>query len=266
MTNASERRRPVASAKQRLAICRRELLAGTTYFAQVPGLSSRPLFPITVDGDPMMSICQPPGHSDRGPSSPATKAERLKRMSNASFLPTPRRLAENTRAAPYSLIAGPPVRIDDGRQSEGDAAGTILTAWTHWTRVAGRNALTDEGHEVVAVERSSPRDAPTEFPTGYMQDELRHRRRHELSLRPGPFTLGFRNKINQTASPSRRRRARHPVATNLTTRRSLRYSPTCVTVGVPPPLPWRLPTRRECAPIRRCNRTGRQAAVVFTLA
>ena len=42
-----------------------------------------------------------------------------------------------------------------------------------------------------------------EFPTNYMQDELRYRIRHELFLRPEQNTFTFRNKMDQTALPIR---------------------------------------------------------------
>ena len=53
-----------------------------------------------------------------------------------------------------------------------------------WTGSIMANELTDEGLDVVAIERGPWRDAPTDFPPGYMQDELRYRVRHELFLRP----------------------------------------------------------------------------------
>ena len=65
------------------------------------------------------------------------------------------------------------------------------------------NELTDEGLEVMAIERGPWRDAPTDFPPDYMQDELRYRVRHELFLRPDQLTFSFRNKVDQTALPIR---------------------------------------------------------------
>jgi gluconate 2-dehydrogenase alpha chain len=56
---------------------------------------------------------------------------------------------------------------------------------------------------VIAIERGPWRDAPTEFPPNYAQDELRYRIRHELFLRPQQNTFTFRNKMNQTALPIR---------------------------------------------------------------
>ena len=62
------------------------------------------------------------------------------------------------------------------------------------------NELTDEGLDVIALERGPWRDAPTDFPPSYMQDELRYRVRHELFLRPDQLTFTFRNKMDQTGA------------------------------------------------------------------
>jgi gluconate 2-dehydrogenase alpha chain len=72
-----------------------------------------------------------------------------------------------------------------------------------WTGSILANELTDEGLDVVAIERGPWRDAPTEFPPNYQQDELRYRIRHELFLQPEQNTFTFRNKMDQTALPIR---------------------------------------------------------------
>src|SRR6201990_3296480 len=72
-----------------------------------------------------------------------------------------------------------------------------------WTGSIMANELTDEGLEVMAIERGPWRDAPTDFPPTYMQDELRYRVRHELFLRPDQLTFTFRNKLDQTSLPIR---------------------------------------------------------------
>jgi gluconate 2-dehydrogenase alpha chain len=72
-----------------------------------------------------------------------------------------------------------------------------------WTGSIMAHELTDEGLDVIAIERGPWRDAPTDFPTNYMQDELRYRIRHELFLRPDQLTFTFRNKLDQTALPIR---------------------------------------------------------------
>src|ERR1700744_4844757 len=72
-----------------------------------------------------------------------------------------------------------------------------------WTGSIMANELTDEGLDVIAIERGPWRDAATEFPPNYVQDELRYRIRHELFLRPEQTTFTFRNRMNQTALPIR---------------------------------------------------------------
>ena len=72
-----------------------------------------------------------------------------------------------------------------------------------WTGSIIANELTDEGLDVIAIERGPWRDAPTEYPPNYVQDELRYRIRHELFLRPEQTTFTFRNKMDQTALPIR---------------------------------------------------------------
>jgi len=72
-----------------------------------------------------------------------------------------------------------------------------------WTGSIMAHELTDEGLDVIALERGPWRDAPTEYPPNYVQDELRYRIRHELFLRPEQTTFTFRNKMNQTALPIR---------------------------------------------------------------
>jgi gluconate 2-dehydrogenase alpha chain len=72
-----------------------------------------------------------------------------------------------------------------------------------WTGSIMAHELTDEGLDVIAIERGPWRDAPTDFPPTYAQDELRYRIRHELFLRPDQTTFTFRNKMDQTALPIR---------------------------------------------------------------
>ncbi len=63
--------------------------------------------------------------------------------------------------------------------------------------------LTEEGLDVVAIERGPWRDPATDTPVNFAQDELRYRIRHELFLRPDQTTFTFRNKMDQTALPIR---------------------------------------------------------------
>jgi gluconate 2-dehydrogenase alpha chain len=72
-----------------------------------------------------------------------------------------------------------------------------------WTGSILAHELTDEGLDVIAIERGPWRDEATDFPPNYVQDELRYRIRHELFLRPDQNTFTFRNKMNQTALPIR---------------------------------------------------------------
>src|ERR1700691_2722263 len=70
-----------------------------------------------------------------------------------------------------------------------------------WTGSIMANELTEEGLDVVAIERGPWRDTATDYPPNYAQDELRYRIRHELFLRPDQTTFTFRNKMDQTALP-----------------------------------------------------------------
>ncbi len=72
-----------------------------------------------------------------------------------------------------------------------------------WTGAIMAQELTEEGLDVIAIERGPWRDSPTDFPPTYMQDELRYRIRHELFLSPAQNTFTFRNKVSQTALPIR---------------------------------------------------------------
>jgi gluconate 2-dehydrogenase alpha chain len=72
-----------------------------------------------------------------------------------------------------------------------------------WSGAIMAHELTEAGLDVIAIERGPWRDAPTEFPPSYAQDELRYRVRHELFLRPDQTTFTFRNKMSETALPIR---------------------------------------------------------------
>jgi gluconate 2-dehydrogenase alpha chain len=72
-----------------------------------------------------------------------------------------------------------------------------------WTGSILAHELTDEGLDVIAIERGPWRDAATDYPPNYVQDELRYRIRHELFLRPEQNTFTFRNKMSQAALPIR---------------------------------------------------------------
>ncbi len=72
-----------------------------------------------------------------------------------------------------------------------------------WTGSILANELTDEGVDVVAIERGPWRNTATDFSITYVQDELRYRIQHELFLRPAQISVTFRNKTSETALPVR---------------------------------------------------------------
>jgi gluconate 2-dehydrogenase alpha chain len=72
-----------------------------------------------------------------------------------------------------------------------------------WTGSILAHELTNAGLKVVALERGRWRDTATDFPTTYVQDELRYHIRHDLFLRPAEQTMTFRNNSDQVALPIR---------------------------------------------------------------
>ena len=72
-----------------------------------------------------------------------------------------------------------------------------------WTGAIMAQELTDEGLDVIAIERGPWRDTAMDYPPNYAQDELRYHIRHELFLRPEQTTFTFRNNMSQTALPIR---------------------------------------------------------------
>ena len=82
-------------------------------------------------------------------------------------------------------------------------ATDVVIVGLGWTGSILAKELSDAGLRVVAIERGPWRDTATDFPTTYVQDELRYRVRHELFLRPAQTTLTFRNNPRQTALPVR---------------------------------------------------------------
>jgi gluconate 2-dehydrogenase alpha chain len=73
-----------------------------------------------------------------------------------------------------------------------------------WTGAIMGQELTEAGLNVVAIERGSWRDTPTDFAPTFIQDELRYRYRGHLFEEPARETLTFRNTPDQTALPMRR--------------------------------------------------------------
>ena len=72
-----------------------------------------------------------------------------------------------------------------------------------WSGSIIANELTDEGLDVVAIERGPWRDTGTDFNVGYVQDELRYAVRRDLFLQPTVETMTVRNSGSQTALPMR---------------------------------------------------------------
>jgi gluconate 2-dehydrogenase alpha chain len=72
-----------------------------------------------------------------------------------------------------------------------------------WTGAILAHELTDQGLDVVAIERGPWRDTATAFNIGYAPDELRYAVRLDLFQRPAQNTLTFRNNDSQTALPIR---------------------------------------------------------------
>jgi gluconate 2-dehydrogenase alpha chain len=73
-----------------------------------------------------------------------------------------------------------------------------------WTGAILGQELTDAGLQVVALERGSWRDTPTDFAVTFAQDELRYYWRQALFQQPAHETLTFRNNGSETALPMRR--------------------------------------------------------------
>ena len=73
-----------------------------------------------------------------------------------------------------------------------------------WTGAIIAQELTDEGLEVLAIERGAWRDTPTDFPPTSAPDELRWYWRKEMFQNNARETLTFRNNRGQMALPMRR--------------------------------------------------------------
>src|SRR3979411_2824452 len=101
---------------------------------------------------------------------------------------------------PHGLVTE---NLERGAMSATLTKKDVVIVGLGWTGSIMANELTDEGLDVIAIERGPWRDTPTEFPPNYAQDELRYRIRHELFLRPEQTTFTFRNKMDQPALPIR---------------------------------------------------------------
>ncbi|MBA8876467.1 GMC family oxidoreductase [Phyllobacterium myrsinacearum] len=72
-----------------------------------------------------------------------------------------------------------------------------------WSGAILANELTDQGLDVLAIERGPWRDTATDFNIGYAQDELRYGIRRDLFLQPTVETFTIRNSPSETALPLR---------------------------------------------------------------
>lgn len=72
-----------------------------------------------------------------------------------------------------------------------------------WAGSIMANELTDEGLDVLALERGPWRDTATDFNIGYAPDELRYAIRRDLFLQAKVESITVRNNASQTALPIR---------------------------------------------------------------
>jgi gluconate 2-dehydrogenase alpha chain len=80
----------------------------------------------------------------------------------------------------------------------------VLVVGFGWTGAIVAQELTDAGLNVLAIERGTWSDTPTDFAVTFDQDELRYYWRHALFEKPAHQTLTFRNNDSQTALPMRK--------------------------------------------------------------
>ncbi|HEY1562831.1 MAG TPA: GMC family oxidoreductase [Caulobacteraceae bacterium] len=73
-----------------------------------------------------------------------------------------------------------------------------------WSGAIMAQQLCDAGLNVLALERASSRDTPTDWAPTFDQDELRYMWRHHLFQNVKYSTITFRNSLDQTALPMRR--------------------------------------------------------------
>lgn len=79
-----------------------------------------------------------------------------------------------------------------------------------WAGSIIANELTDEGLDVVALERGPWRDTAADFNVASVADELRYAQRQDLMLRTAQNTITMRNDPSQTALPMRNWGSFHP--------------------------------------------------------
>lgn len=79
-----------------------------------------------------------------------------------------------------------------------------------WAGAIIANELTDEGLDVVAIERGPWRDTARDFNIATAADELRYSQRQELMLQTAQNTITVRNNTTETALPMRSWGSFHP--------------------------------------------------------
>ncbi|HEX4510466.1 MAG TPA: GMC family oxidoreductase, partial [Burkholderiaceae bacterium] len=80
----------------------------------------------------------------------------------------------------------------------------VLVVGFGWTGAIMAQEMTDAGLDVLALERGTWRDTPTDFATTFAQDELRYMWRHDQFEKVAHETLTVRNDSGQTALPMRK--------------------------------------------------------------
>lgn len=86
----------------------------------------------------------------------------------------------------------------------------VVVVGLGWSGSIIANELTEEGLDVVALERGPWRDTAADFNIGVAPDELRFARRRELMVSPAQVTVTTRNNASQTALPMREWGSFHP--------------------------------------------------------
>src|ERR1700722_807381 len=89
-------------------------------------------------------------------------------------------------------------------------ATDVVVIGLGWAGSIIANELTDEGLDVVALERGPWRDTAADFNLASAPDELRYVQRQELMLRTAQNTITARNNPSQTALPMRSWGSFHP--------------------------------------------------------
>lgn len=86
----------------------------------------------------------------------------------------------------------------------------VVVVGLGWAGAIIANELTDEGLDVVAIERGPWRDTARDFNIATAPDELRYNTRQELMLQTAQNTITVRNNVSETALPMRSWGSFHP--------------------------------------------------------